>query len=33
MLYAITARDHPGSLERRIALRAEHRARLAVLQD
>ncbi|WP_046168741.1 YciI family protein [Chromobacterium vaccinii] len=33
MLYAIIARDHPGSLERRIALRAEHRARLAALQD
>jgi uncharacterized protein YciI len=33
MLYAIMARDHQGSLEKRLAVRPAHLARLATLQD
>lgn len=33
MLYAIMARDHQGSLEKRLAARPAHLARLSELQD
>jgi len=33
MWYVIHALDHPGSLERRLAARAEHLARLHALRD
>jgi uncharacterized protein YciI len=33
MLYAILSEDHPGSLERRMAARPSHLARLQALQD
>lgn len=33
MLYAIIGRDHPDSLDRRLAVRAEHLVRLEALQD
>ena len=33
MWYAITALDHPGSLERRLAARPAHVARLHALRD
>ncbi len=33
MLYAIIATDKPNSLSRRLSVRAEHLARLEVLQD
>lgn len=33
MLYAILSEDHPGSLERRLAARPSHLARLQALQD
>ena len=33
MLYAIIGRDHPDSLERRLAARPEHLARLEALRD
>ncbi|AXE32291.1 hypothetical protein DK842_21675 [Chromobacterium phragmitis] len=33
MLYAIMAQDAPGTLDRRLAARPEHLARLQALQD
>ena len=33
MLYIISAQDHPGSLEKRLAARPEHLARLSALQE
>lgn len=33
MWFAIIAKDHPGSLEKRLAARPEHLARLQALQD
>jgi uncharacterized protein YciI len=33
MWYAIVAEDHPNSLEKRMAARPEHLARLQALQD
>ncbi len=33
MWFAIIAQDHPGSLDKRLAARAEHLARLNQLQD
>lgn len=33
MLYVIVATDHPGSLERRLAARPAHLARLEALQE
>ncbi|WP_329743096.1 YciI family protein [Dyella sp. A6] len=33
MWYAVIATDHPGSLEKRLAARPEHLARLQALQD
>lgn len=33
MLYAIISVDHPGTLEKRLAARGEHLARLEALRD
>jgi len=33
MLYIISGQDHPGSLDKRLAARPEHLARLAALQE
>ena len=33
MLYAIISVDHPGTLEKRLAARADHLARLEALRD
>ncbi|WP_426663697.1 YciI family protein [Rhodanobacter aciditrophus] len=33
MWFAIIAQDHPGSLDKRLAVRAEHLERLSKLQD
>ncbi|BBF85923.1 hypothetical protein VI06_02155 [Aquitalea magnusonii] len=33
MLYIISGQDHPGSLEKRLAARPEHLARLSALQE
>ena len=33
MFYAITAHDHPNSLEKRLAARPQHLARLTALQE
>lgn len=33
MLYAIIGYDHPGSLERRVAVRPEHLRRVTALQE
>ncbi|MBA4706979.1 hypothetical protein DBR44_07390 [Aquitalea sp. FJL05] len=33
MLYIISGQDHPGSLDKRLASRPEHLARLSALQE
>jgi len=33
MLYIISGQDHPGSLDKRLAVRPEHLARLSALQE
>lgn len=33
MLYAIISEDHPGTLDKRLAARPDHLARLEALQD
>ncbi|WP_159875866.1 MULTISPECIES: YciI family protein [Aquitalea] len=33
MLYIISGQDHPGSLDKRLAARPEHLARLSALQE